>query len=139
MPKRPASSPVPRRRKNCRGASSSEQYEPPNRFRFLPAGAALAAEYPQVRLICFGHLGDGNLHFNCFVPGVDDAVAGARVNRMVHDLVHGMRGSVSAEHGVGQAKRAEVARYKSDVELGLMRAVKRALDPHGLMNPGKVV
>jgi FAD/FMN-containing dehydrogenase len=63
----------------------------------------------------------------------------ARANRIVHDLVVERGGSISAEHGIGQLKRGELARYKSPVELDLMRAVKRALDPRGLMNPGKIL
>ena len=61
------------------------------------------------------------------------------VNRLVHDIVHSLNGSISAEHGIGQLKREEVLRYKSPVEMALMRSVKQAIDPQGLMNPGKVV
>ena len=107
------------------------------------ASAALEASFPRVRIICFGHLGDGNLHFNAFVPGRErsdaDARAATDVNRIVHDIVYKFGGSVSAEHGIGQAKRAELKNYKSAVELDLMRAVKQALDPLNLMNPGKVL
>ncbi|MBD5801718.1 putative FAD-linked oxidoreductase [Azoarcus sp. Aa7] len=107
------------------------------------ARAALTAIWPDVRIVAFGHIGDGNLHYNLSKPGaVDNAGFVARtgdVNRIVHDLVVALNGSISAEHGIGQLKRDENARYKSDVELDLMRTVKRALDPHGLMNPGKVV
>jgi len=107
------------------------------------ASAALEAGFPGVRIICFGHLGDGNLHFNAFVPGRERSDAQARaatdVNRIVHDVVRGLGGSISAEHGIGQSKRGELAHYKSEVELGLMRTLKAALDPHNLMNPGKVL
>jgi FAD/FMN-containing dehydrogenase len=107
------------------------------------AGAALEREFPGREVICFGHVGDGNLHYNCYVPGRrrDDpaAIAATDVNRVVHEVVHGFNGSISAEHGVGQSKREEITRYKSEVEMDLMRSVKRALDPQGLMNPGKVV
>jgi len=107
------------------------------------ASAALEASFPRVRIICFGHLGDGNLHFNAFVPGREradsDARAATDVNRIVHDIVYRFGGSVSAEHGIGQAKRAELRNYKSAVELDLMRTVKQALDPLNLMNPGKVL
>lgn len=61
------------------------------------------------------------------------------MNRMVHDTVHGLHGSISAEHGIGQLKRDELVRYKSPVEIALMRTIKQALDPRGLMNPGKVI
>jgi FAD/FMN-containing dehydrogenase len=107
------------------------------------ASGALEARFPGVRVICFGHLGDGNLHFNAFVPGRDRNDAQARaatdVNRVVHDIVRQFGGSISAEHGIGQSKRGELAHYKSEVELGLMRTLKKALDPHNLMNPGKVL
>ena len=107
------------------------------------ADAALLAAFPQVRIVCFGHIGDGNLHYNLSRPDAQSnaefiARTGA-VNRIVHDLVHELGGSISAEHGLGQLKREEVLRYKSDTEMELMRAVKQALDPRGLMNPGKLL
>ncbi len=105
--------------------------------------AALVAAFAGVRIVCFGHLGDGNLHYNQSKPAAQDnaefIAQTAAVNRIVHDLVHEFGGSISAEHGLGQLKRDEIQRYKSAVEMDLMRAVKRALDPHGLMNPGKVL
>jgi FAD/FMN-containing dehydrogenase len=105
--------------------------------------ALLAKHFPGVRIVCFGHLGDGNLHYNQSKPHAqDNAVFIAQteaVNRVVHDLVHGLGGSISAEHGLGQLKRDEVLRYKSATEMAMMRAVKQALDPRGLMNPGKVL
>jgi FAD/FMN-containing dehydrogenase len=107
------------------------------------ADAALAATFPGVRIVCFGHIGDGNLHYN---QSKADAESNAgfiartvAVSRLVHDLVHQLGGSISAEHGLGQLKREEVLRYKSGTEMDLMRAVKQALDPRGLMNPGKVL
>jgi FAD/FMN-containing dehydrogenase len=107
------------------------------------AGPALRARFPEVNVICFGHLGDGNLHYNVFVPGRRREDAAARdaedVSRLVYDIVQRHHGSFSAEHGIGQAKLAEIARYKSGVELGLMRALKGAFDPHNIMNPGKVL
>ncbi len=107
------------------------------------ADAALLAEFPQVRIVCFGHIGDGNLHYNQSRPDAQSngdfiAQTGA-VNRIVHDLVHQLGGSISAEHGLGQLKRQEVLRYKSETEMDLMRTVKQALDPRGLMNPGKLL
>jgi len=109
----------------------------------VEAGAALEHDFPGTRVICFGHIGDGNLHYNCFVPGRrrDDpaALAATDVNRTVLDVVQRFAGSFSAEHGVGQAKRAELARYKSALEIEMMRAVKRAFDPGNIMNPGKVL
>ena len=105
--------------------------------------AALASAFPGVRVVCFGHLGDGNLHYNQSKPQAQDNAGfiaqTASVNRVVHDLVAELGGSISAEHGLGQLKRDEILRYKSDVEMDMMRAVKRALDPKGLMNPGKVI
>ena len=107
------------------------------------AEAALHTEFPAVRIVCFGHIGDGNLHYNLSQPAAgsnEEFIARtAAVNRIVHDLVHELGGSISAEHGLGQLKRDEVVRYKSDVEMDLMHAVKRALDPQNLMNPGKVL
>ncbi|BAL25426.1 FAD-binding oxidoreductase [Azoarcus sp. KH32C] len=107
------------------------------------ARAALLARWPDVRIVAFGHIGDGNLHYNLSKPDALDNKAfigrTGEVNRIVHDLVVELHGSISAEHGLGQLKRGENARYKSEVELDLMRAVKSALDPHGLMNPGKVL
>ncbi len=107
------------------------------------ARAALETRFPGANVICFGHLGDGNLHYNAFVPGRARSDPAAReahdVTQLVYDIVQRYGGSFSAEHGVGLAKVEELRRYKSPVELDLMRAVKRALDPQGLMNPGKVL
>ncbi|HVQ60956.1 MAG TPA: FAD-binding oxidoreductase [Burkholderiales bacterium] len=105
--------------------------------------AELARAYPGVRMVTFGHLGDGNLHYNVSAPEstAPDAFVketGA-INRIVHDSVARFRGSISAEHGLGQSKREEILRYKSALELELMRKIKSALDPHGIMNPGKVL
>ncbi len=105
--------------------------------------AAVEAEVPGTRTIAFGHVGDGNLHFNCVQPeGADPASfrsAAPRINRVVHDLVDALGGSISAEHGIGIYKRQEMARYKTETELDLMRRIKAALDPAGIMNPGKVL
>ncbi|MDR1934000.1 MAG: FAD-binding oxidoreductase [Candidatus Accumulibacter sp.] len=107
------------------------------------AGAALRAAYPGIRIVAFGHVGDGNLHYNQSKPEAGEnaafIAAQPQVNRIVHDLVHALGGSISAEHGIGQLKREELRRYKSAIELELMRAVKQALDPQGIMNPGKVL
>ena len=112
--------------------------------RFLDtAAAALSAALPGVRFVTFGHLGDGNLHYNLAAPEGADAesfMANAPLaSRIVHDLVAAAGGSISAEHGIGQYKRGELARYKSAVELELMRGIKAALDPAGILNPGKVL
>ena len=106
--------------------------------------ASLARHFPGLRQVVFGHLGDGNLHYNLSPPaaGMDRAAFAALeapVNRLVHDAVHAHGGSISAEHGLGLLRRDESARYKSAVELQLMRAIKQALDPLDLMNPGKLL
>jgi len=99
--------------------------------------AAIGKAFPGTRIFCFGHVGDGNLHYNIG----DAALLGRRaeVSRIVYQAVDALGGSISAEHGLGQLKRAEIALHKAPLELELMRAVKKALDPAGLMNPGKVV
>ena len=105
--------------------------------------AALQANFPGVGHVIFGHLGDGNLHYNVTpAPGQAEAdllVLQPQVYRLVHDSVRAHDGSISAEHGVGQLKIDELPRYKDAVELDLMRRIRRALDPDGVMNPGKVV
>jgi FAD/FMN-containing dehydrogenase len=107
------------------------------------ATKACEAEMPSVRVCAFGHFGDGNIHFNLSQPvGMDKAEYLAqweRFNRIVHDIVHGMKGSISAEHGIGLIKRDELVHYKDPVAIDLMRSLKRALDPQNILNPGKVV
>jgi D-lactate dehydrogenase (cytochrome) len=114
----------------------------------LPAFVARAGEWvqahvPEGRLVAYGHVGDGNLHFNLNQsPGVRPGALLARadeVMRAVHDLVREFGGSFSAEHGIGRLKVGELERYTSPVELELMRALKRTLDPNGILNPGKVL
>ena len=105
--------------------------------------AALQAAFPGIRHVIFGHLGDGNLHYNVarganwnegqLLARQDDVYA------LVHDRVHAVDGSISAEHGIGQLKREALPRYKDPVELALMRRIKATLDPRGIMNPGKVL
>jgi FAD/FMN-containing dehydrogenase len=111
---------------------------------FLTQGIALVERLvPGVRPVPFGHLGDGNIHFNFSVPkGGDDKAFLARwdeVSHAVHDLVHQFGGSISAEHGLGVMKRDEILRYKSAAEMDVMRALKQTLDPRNILNPGKVV
>ncbi|MGO0793134.1 FAD-binding oxidoreductase [Herbaspirillum seropedicae] len=111
---------------------------------FLAAtAAALQAGFPGVRPVVFGHLGDGNLHYN-----VSHALAGTAsdlfaveddIHAIVHDSVHAHAGSISAEHGIGQTKRDLLPRYKSSIELDLMRRLKAAFDPLGLLNPAKIL
>jgi FAD/FMN-containing dehydrogenase len=106
--------------------------------------ALLAQAIPGVRLVNFGHLGDGNLHYNVQAPEGQDAAAFLRdhetdVNTLVFDSVVAHGGSISAEHGVGSLKVAHLAHYKSPVALNTMRAIKQALDPLSLLNPGRVL
>ena len=107
------------------------------------ASAAVEALIPGIRPVAFGHVGDGNIHFNLNQPeGADTAAFMARwdeVQEVVNDIVLGFDGSISAEHGIGRIKRQELARVKSPVELDLMRAIKGAFDPQGIMNPGKLL
>lgn len=105
------------------------------------AGAALEKAFPDIRVVCFGHVGDGNLHYNLSPCSGDGALFlnnTEAVNRIVHDLVYGFGGSISAEHGIGQLKISELKHYKSALELDMMRALKRAIDPAAIMNPGKL-
>jgi FAD/FMN-containing dehydrogenase len=105
--------------------------------------ALLAQAWPGVQVVCFGHLGDGNLHYNIAPPNgtPHDAFLAYQgdINRIVHDSVAAFAGSISAEHGIGALKRDELPRYKARVELDLMRTIKAALDPLGIMNPGKIL
>ncbi|MBL8447225.1 MAG: FAD-binding oxidoreductase [Zoogloeaceae bacterium] len=107
------------------------------------AESALCGQAPGVRIVAFGHFGDGNLHYNLsMADGGDNArllEAAEQVTRIVHDLVAVHGGSISAEHGIGQLKREELRRYKPAIELELMARIKAALDPDGLMNPGKIL
>jgi FAD/FMN-containing dehydrogenase len=102
------------------------------------------ARFPGTRAVAFGHLGDGNVHFHVLAPagatrGEWEATEGQAISGAVHDLVAEWGGSISAEHGIGQMKVAELARLGDPVQLKLMRQVKQALDPLGLLNPGKLV
>ncbi len=107
------------------------------------ADAAVEAAIPGARPVAFGHLGDGNIHYNVTQPADMERDAylaqWERLNDVIHDLAMAMDGSFSAEHGVGQLKRDALVKYRSPVEVALMRQVKQALDPHGIMNPGKVI
>ena len=110
---------------------------------FIEEGeAAMAAFDPSLRVNCFGHLGDGNLHYNVFAAAGrqrrDHEHQRSAIKRILHDLVDTMGGSVSAEHGIGRLKRDDLARYGDPGKLAAMRAIKAALDPHGIMNPGAV-
>ncbi len=104
----------------------------------------LEADWPGTRAVCFGHLGDGNVHFHVISPPGSDRAAweagdGKAISAQVHDMVTAWGGSISAEHGIGRLKRDELARLGDPVVLATMRAIKHALDPQGLLNPGKLV
>ncbi|MBV9568572.1 MAG: hydroxyacid dehydrogenase, partial [Hyphomicrobiales bacterium] len=112
--------------------------------RFIEeADAAVKRLIPGVRTLAFGHVGDGNVHYNVFQPpGADGAHFLARwheIGDVVYEVVTRLGGSISAEHGVGQLKRDLLPRVKDPVALDLMRALKRTLDPQGILNPGKVL
>ncbi|MEM9360245.1 MAG: FAD-binding oxidoreductase [Pseudomonadota bacterium] len=108
------------------------------------ANARLLEAYPGLRTCAFGHVGDGNMHFNPMSPADWNKTETFRterepINRIVHDLVVELGGSISAEHGIGRLRLDENMHYKSDVEAAMMRSVKQALDPQNIMNPGKVI
>ena len=112
--------------------------------RFIEVASAWVAQHiPQGVLVSYGHLGDGNLHFNINQRAGTQAfqlqAVDAKVRRAIHDFVRDFGGSFSAEHGIGQLKVFELERYANPVELDLMRRVKHAFDPNGIMNPGKVL
>ncbi len=110
---------------------------------FIVKGAEAVAKIGDFRINCFGHLGDGNLHYNVFpLPGhtrADHLDDRDQIKRVVHDLVDAMGGSVAAEHGVGRLKVEDLERYGDPTHLAAMRAIKAALDSHGIMNPGAVL
>ncbi|MFM8575210.1 MAG: FAD-linked oxidase C-terminal domain-containing protein, partial [Limnohabitans sp.] len=106
--------------------------------------ALLEREIPGVRLVDFGHLGDGNLHYNVQAPAGADGKAFLRdwedqVNTLVFDQVARFKGSISAEHGVGELKAHKLPSYKDPTALAMMRALKQALDPQNILNPRKVL
>lgn len=112
---------------------------------FVAAGVPdVEARFPGTRAVAFGHLGDGNVHFHVIAPpgatrGEWEETEGKIVSAYVHDLVTQWHGSISAEHGIGQMKRDELERLGDPAQLAVLRSVKRALDPQGLLNPGKLV
>ena len=110
----------------------------------IQASAALRGRFAGVRIVAFGHMGDGNIHYNASMPEASENLVFIeqqehQVNRIVYEVVARLGGTISAEHGLGQLKREAIKDYKDSLELELMRTIKQALDPQGLMNPGKVI
>jgi len=107
------------------------------------AGKNLETAFPGIRVVCFGHVGDGNLHYNLSFANPERnrtlVPQTPAVNRIVHDVVSALNGSISAEHGIGQLKVQELVHYKDPVALDLMKKLKMLLDPQGLLNPGKIL
>ncbi len=136
---------IPEAQKHEGGSIKHDVAVPVSRVAEFVEKATKAVEgaLPGVRVCPFGHMGDGNLHFNLSQPeGMETKAFLARweeMNRIVHDIAVSMNGTFSAEHGIGMLKKDELAHYRSQVELDLMRTLKRALDPNNIMNPGKVV
>src|SRR5690606_7540267 len=114
---------------------------------FIERGAAaVQSKLPGGRIFVFGHLGDGNLHYNVSAPAGSDAAAyqamrdnEKTISRAVYDVVTQMNGSISAEHGVGQLRVSSIAHYKSPLEIAMMKRIKQALDPDNRLNPGRVI
>ena len=136
---------IPEANRRIGAVSSHDISLPPSRLaEFLARGGALLAGFDAgLRVNCFGHLGDGNLHYNVFPPvgrgrGEFEGVRGA-VTEAVHGLAHALGGSIAAEHGVGRLKTGDLERYGDPGKLAAMRAIKRALDPAGILNPGAVL
>ena len=136
---------IPEANRHVGSISSHDVSVPPSRIaEFIARGpAAIAALDPSLRINCFGHLGDGNLHYNVFPPrgrhrDEFDSLRGA-VKAAIHDLVHELGGSVGAEHGVGRLKVEDLERYGDPAKLAAMRRIKAALDPLGILNPGAVI
>ncbi len=136
---------IPEAQKHAGGCIKHDISVPVSRVpEFLERATALALEaIPGVRVAPFGHLGDGNIHFNLTQPAEAERDAflarSEDVGRGLHDLAAELNGSFSAEHGIGRLKRDELRRYKSPLELELMARVKQALDPHGILNPGRIL
>jgi FAD/FMN-containing dehydrogenase len=110
---------------------------------FITRGQEVIADLGAFRINCFGHVGDGNLHYNVFpIPGksrADHTHQRDAIKTAIHDLVHAFGGSVSAEHGIGRLKTEDLQKYADPAKLAAMRAIKAALDPNGIMNPGAVL
>ena len=107
------------------------------------ADASVESACPGARIVAFGHMGDGNIHYDVLQPAgmarENFAAREGAIEEAVYDAIDRFEGSISAEHGVGLARRDDIARRKSPAEITMMRAVKKALDPLGIMNPGKMI
>ena len=105
------------------------------------AGGEIEALCPGVRIVAFGHIGDGNIHYTIVQPvGLEPSrFPGEKISRAAHDCAHALNGSISAEHGIGVSRRAELPRYKSETQLTLMRTLKQALDPKRILNPRALI
>ena len=103
----------------------------------------ITKNYPGSRIVNFGHLGDGNLHYNISAPlNICDSLflnEQEKINIIVYDNVDKYKGSISAEHGLGKLKQKIIKKYKSDVEIDMMKSIKKSLDPFNIMNPGKII
>jgi len=136
---------IPESQKHAGGCIKHDVSVPVSSVADFLAKATVAAkkEISGVRVVPFGHMGDGNIHFNLSQPPTEDRQTfldrTEAIEQVIHDIAVGMDGSFSAEHGVGVLKRGELHRYKSPVEIEMMRTVKRTLDPNGIMNRGKVL
>ncbi len=134
---------IPIANKQVGSVSSHDVSIPISRIpAFIAEADARVTALGPYRINCFGHLGDGNLHYNIFPPKGENKSAyadqRANVKQAVHDLVHDYEGSVSAEHGIGRLKTKDLIRYGDPVKLATMQAIKQALDPNGIMNPGAI-
>ena len=134
---------IPIANKRVGSVSSHDVSIPISRIpEFIAEADTRVATLGPFRINCFGHLGDGNLHYNIFPPAGESKSAYAdqreTVKQAVHELVHSYQGSVSAEHGIGRLKTKDLARYGDPVKLAAMKAIKSALDPQGIMNPGVI-
>lgn len=134
---------IPEANRRIGSVSSHDVSVPISRIPdFIEEAAGLVASMGAFRINCFGHLGDGNLHYNVFPPAGENKAAYASqrqtVKQAVHDLVHAYGGSVSAEHGIGRLKTDDLTRYGDPTKLAAMHAIKTALDPAGIFNPGAI-
>ena len=127
-----------------KGRDRRPQHQHPRDAWMESAVARVEAVFPGMKASAFGHLGDGNVHFHVRAPeGVDGeswrSGPGKDASHLVYDLVVDAKGSISAEHGIGQMKRQELLRLSDPARIAALRAIKSALDPAGIMNPGKLV